>query len=186
MSCRIAVVDDEKTVCQRLKIVLDGVGYVTETFQAAGPFWERMMRFPFQIVFLDLSLPDANGMDILCHLRARFAEAEVIIIACRLMELTDMRLQSIHVEEVHKDGYPPGSGWVSSTWERGLLETAQDEISQLINADKIGCRRPDTPIMRIGDREDELLKEVEANPYDLLVEGVLNSFDGQLDHLRCE
>jgi two-component system response regulator AtoC len=80
MKFRVAIVDDETTVCRRLKKVLDGEGYETETFQTGGLFWERMEAYPFHIIFLDLSLPDTDGMEILSHLRARHEEAEVIII----------------------------------------------------------------------------------------------------------
>lgn len=80
MTFRVAVVDDETTVCLRLKEVLNAEGYTTETFQAGKPFWDRMATFPFQIVFLDLSLPDINGMQILTRLKAHHAEVEVIII----------------------------------------------------------------------------------------------------------
>jgi DNA-binding NtrC family response regulator len=80
MSVRIAVVDDERTVCLRLKKLLDAEGYETETFQAGGPFCTRMETFPFEIIFLDLTLPDTDGMEILSNLKARYEEAEVIII----------------------------------------------------------------------------------------------------------
>jgi DNA-binding NtrC family response regulator len=80
MKLRTAVVDDEETVCRRLKEVLDHEGYITETFQTGGRFWDRMETAPFQIVFLDLTLPDSDGMDILSRLKSRHAETEVIII----------------------------------------------------------------------------------------------------------
>ena len=80
MAFRIAVVDDERIVCERLKGVLDAEGYVTETFQEGKSFWTRMKTFPFEIVFLDLTLPDTEGMEILSHLKGRYAETEVIII----------------------------------------------------------------------------------------------------------
>ena len=80
MKHRAAVVDDEKIVCRRLKEVLDVDGYETETFQAGGPFLERMAVCPFQIVFLDLNLPDTNGMEILSHLKTRHDDTEIIII----------------------------------------------------------------------------------------------------------
>jgi DNA-binding NtrC family response regulator len=80
MTFRVAVVDDEGTVCMRLKKVLDADGYVTETFQSGQPFWNRMKTFPFEIVFLDLTLPDTNGMEILSRLKSRHAESEVVII----------------------------------------------------------------------------------------------------------
>mgnify|MGYP001281129753 CR=1 FL=1 len=80
MSIRIAIVDDEVTVCRRLKTVLEGDGYTAEAFQSGETFWRRMENFPFQVVFLDLTLPDAGGMEILTRLKGRFAETEVIII----------------------------------------------------------------------------------------------------------
>ena len=70
MKFRTAIVDDEEIVCLRLKEVLDREGYVTETFQTGRHFLERMETSPFQIVFLDLSLPDTNGMEILSRLKA--------------------------------------------------------------------------------------------------------------------
>ena len=65
----------------------------------------------------------------LISLNADLASSIALRYSCRLMELTQMRVQPIHVEEVDKEGYPPGSGWVRSTWERGLQQTAQEEIS---------------------------------------------------------
>jgi two-component system response regulator AtoC len=80
MTLRVAVIDDENTVCLRLKGVLDSDGYTTETFQAGLPFQNRMKTFPFDIVFLDLGLPDTDGMEILTYLTTQFPESEVIII----------------------------------------------------------------------------------------------------------
>jgi two-component system response regulator AtoC len=80
MKFRVAIVDDEETVCERLKGVLDSDGYMTETFQTGGRFLDRMEANPFQIVFLDLTLPDSDGMEILSRLKSLHAESEVIII----------------------------------------------------------------------------------------------------------
>jgi len=80
MPYRVAVVDDEQTVCRRLKEVLDKEGYATEAFQAGEAFWTRMCTFPFHIVFLDLTLPDTDGLAILERLKGRYPEAEAVII----------------------------------------------------------------------------------------------------------
>jgi hypothetical protein len=119
-------------------------------------------------------------IDMLVSLNADLASSIAFRYACRLTELVDIHLQTIHVEEVEKEGYPPGSGWVRSTWEKGLLQTAQEEISQLINTEKSTCPPLNAAIIRIGDREDELLQEIKNESYDLLLEGVLSSFDEQL------
>ena len=77
---RIAVVDDEITVCRRLKKALESDGYAVETFQNGHLFWERMTQEPFHIIFLDLKLPDINGMELLTRLTGRYEDMEVIII----------------------------------------------------------------------------------------------------------
>jgi hypothetical protein len=118
----------------------------------------------------------------LVSLNADLASSIAFRYACRLMEHIDMRLQPIHVEEV--DRFPPGSGWVRSTWENGLVQTAREEIAQLINAEKADCPPLDATIVRTGEYDDILLHEIENRSYDLLLEGVLNSFHDQLFHKR--
>ena len=80
MRLRIAVIDDEITVCRRLKQALEKDGYEVEAFQTGEFFWQRMVQGPFNIIFLDLNLPDASGMDILSQIKKRYAYVEVIII----------------------------------------------------------------------------------------------------------
>jgi len=120
----------------------------------------------------------------LLSINADLASSIAFRYACRLADVINMQLQSIHVEEVQTEKYPPGSGWVRSTWEDGLLQSARGEIAQLINADKTSCPSLNTSILRIGDREEELLREIKNQPYDLLVEGILSSYDGQSFHNR--
>ncbi len=82
MTCRFraAVVDDESIVCDRLKPVLEKEGFTTETFLAGAPFLKRMAEAPFQLLFLDLKLPDVHGMEILSALTERYDGVEIIVI----------------------------------------------------------------------------------------------------------
>jgi len=80
MRLRIAVIDDEITVCRRLKPALEKDGYAVESFQEAKLFWGRMVQEPFNIIFLDLKLLDENGMDVLARIKKRYDNVEVIII----------------------------------------------------------------------------------------------------------
>jgi two-component system, NtrC family, response regulator AtoC len=77
---RIAIIDDEITVCQRLKRALGKEGYEVETFLAAEPFFERMSQQPFELVVTDLRLPGADGMGVLTHVKQWAEDSEVIII----------------------------------------------------------------------------------------------------------
>ena len=80
MQLRIAVIDDEITVCRRLKQALEKDGYDVEAFQKGESFWGRMVQEPFNIIFLDLNLPDVNGIDVLSQIKKRYDNVEVVII----------------------------------------------------------------------------------------------------------
>jgi len=80
MPYRVAVIDDEITVCRRLKGILERDGYEVETFKSAQSFWARATQEPFPIIFLDIMLPDADGMEVLANLKSRQKDAEVIMI----------------------------------------------------------------------------------------------------------
>lgn len=104
--------------------------------------------------------------------------------ACRLADVVDMRFETIHIEAVENEKYPPGSGWVRSTWEAGLLQSARETIHRLIDTEKKACPALGQSIVRIGDREEELLGEMQKKPYDLLLEGILEAFDAPSFHQR--
>lgn len=77
---RLAVVDDEITLCKRLKRSLSNEGYEVETFQRARDFLVRQKEKPFKIVFIDLRLPDMDGLDLLSQLKPKDDDLEAIII----------------------------------------------------------------------------------------------------------
>lgn len=77
---RVAIIDDELTVCRRLEKLLDRNGYETESFQMGVRFLKRMQERPFHLVFLDIGLPDIDGMEILSQITAHYEGIEVIVI----------------------------------------------------------------------------------------------------------
>lgn len=76
----IAVIDDESTARKMMERILLKADYQVETFAAGRPFLQKMTEHPFDIVFLDISLPDMSGMDILSHIKANYHDTEVIIV----------------------------------------------------------------------------------------------------------
>ncbi|MCF6290427.1 MAG: sigma-54 dependent transcriptional regulator [Desulfobacterales bacterium] len=80
MMMRIAIIDDEETACRLVKRVLDQDGYQVETFLSGRPFLARMRQQPFQVVFIDLNLPDLDGLEILSLVKQAFEDTEAIII----------------------------------------------------------------------------------------------------------
>jgi len=112
----------------------------------------------------------------LVTLDADLASSIALRYACQLANMAGMTLRTIHVEQPGVDEHPPGTGWVRRTWENALLKTREQEIAQLIQAEKSSCPPLAAPKMLIGDREEEILRELEREPYDLFIEGTLYTF----------
>ncbi len=77
---RIAVVDDEAVVRQRLQKVLEQEGYEVVVFASGEDFLAAQERQNFDVVWLDIVLPDLNGMEILARLRSRSPDTQVALI----------------------------------------------------------------------------------------------------------
>ncbi|MFH2099874.1 MAG: sigma-54 dependent transcriptional regulator, partial [Pseudomonadota bacterium] len=80
MKMRLAIIDDEATVRQQLSRTLTGEGFEVESFATGREFLARMARFPFQMAFIDLKLPDMSGLEILSILVTGHEDVESIII----------------------------------------------------------------------------------------------------------
>ena len=112
----------------------------------------------------------------LVYLNADLASSIALRYACQLTHVIKMKLHTVHVEEPDHDGYAPGTGWVRRTWEDAMLKTGEFEIAQLIKAEKSSCPILGPTKMLVGDRENEILREIQRESYDLFVEGSLHSF----------
>lgn len=77
---RVAVIDDEETACRHVKRVLEQDGFEVEAFYAGHPFLVRMREDPFHIVFIDLRLPDIDGLEILKLVKTAREDTEAIIV----------------------------------------------------------------------------------------------------------
>ena len=79
-SIRLAVIDDEPTVCQRLKQIFRKGPFEIETFGEGTPALARMDQKPFHIVLSDIRLPDMDGLEILNRIKKNYPTTEVILI----------------------------------------------------------------------------------------------------------
>jgi len=77
---RTAIIDDEEAAGRLIRKILEQEGFEAEAFTAGAPFLARMRQQPFQIVFIDLNLPDMGGMEILARVKQAYEETEAIII----------------------------------------------------------------------------------------------------------
>ncbi|MDH3329233.1 MAG: response regulator, partial [Desulfobulbaceae bacterium] len=77
---RVAVIDDEETAARQIKRVLEQEGFEVETFALGYPFLSSMRSNPFNLAFIDLQLPDIDGLEILKLMKVSNEDAEAIIV----------------------------------------------------------------------------------------------------------
>ncbi len=122
MKLRLAIVDDEEIVCRRLSQALSKEGFEVEAFMMGRSFLERMMQQPFDIVFLDMRLPDIGGLELLPRIKSLRAETEVIIV-------TGHQSVETAIEAIRNGAYHYVCKPVNLAEIRLLAQRAQDKIS---------------------------------------------------------
>ncbi len=76
----VAVIDDEAIARKMTGRLLEKAGYKVETFASGVPFLRKMEKEYFDIVFLDLHLPDVGGMEVLTQIKLIHQWTQVVII----------------------------------------------------------------------------------------------------------
>src|ERR671919_171356 len=79
MPARILTVDDEDSITIALELLLSDQGYEVDTASTAAEAEALLARRWFDLVFLDLRLPDADGITLLEHIKRTAPETEVVI-----------------------------------------------------------------------------------------------------------
>lgn len=80
---RLLVVEDEKRIADFLSRGLQGAGYAVDTAHSGGEALERTRGADYDLVILDLMLPDMDGMQVLETLRAGETRPPVLILSAR-------------------------------------------------------------------------------------------------------
>ena len=76
---RILVVDDEDSVNDALDLIFREQGYEVLTVGTATAAVDRLQRGPFDVVFVDLKLPDATGIELLARIKENAPGTQVIL-----------------------------------------------------------------------------------------------------------
>ena len=77
---KILVVDDDRSVCNLLSQIITGLGHECAQAHTIAEGKAAATAGLYDIIFLDVSLPDGSGLDLLPALRRQPAPPEVIII----------------------------------------------------------------------------------------------------------
>jgi DNA-binding NtrC family response regulator len=76
----ILVVDDESEIREGLEILLKGEGYGVASAESGESGLAKLEEHPFDLLLLDVSLPDRNGLDMLKEIRRRDPDLSIVLI----------------------------------------------------------------------------------------------------------
>ncbi len=76
---RVAVIDNEDAARSMMERLLRQEGFQVTTFRAGKPFLASMRQSPFDLVFIDLKLPDIEGLEVLRLVKQVHGDTEAII-----------------------------------------------------------------------------------------------------------
>src|SRR6184192_4682051 len=76
----VLIIDDEAAIRESLETLLELEGYAVESASSGEEGLARLGDGSFDLVLLDLALPDRNGIDLLAEIRAHHAQLPVIMI----------------------------------------------------------------------------------------------------------
>ncbi len=76
----ILVVDDESEIREGLEMLLASEGYGVSSAGTGASGLAKLEEHPFDLLLLDVSLPDRNGIDLLREIRLRDPQLSVVLI----------------------------------------------------------------------------------------------------------
>src|SRR5262249_20648540 len=80
VKAQVLIVDDERLIRSSLERALASQGHATEAAESAAAALAAAGRKRFDLVILDLKLPDGSGLDVLQKLLAEAPETKIVVI----------------------------------------------------------------------------------------------------------
>jgi len=78
---KVLIVDDDKLICWALDKEFAGLGLSTHVVETGEDALMELRRHPYDIVFLDIHLPDSNGIELLGEFDRIAPNAKIIIMS---------------------------------------------------------------------------------------------------------
>ncbi len=80
---KILIVEDEKNLLETMTTFLQQEGFVCEMADSYFVAEDKLAAFDYDIIILDITLPDGNGLDLLEKIKISGNEAGVLIVSAR-------------------------------------------------------------------------------------------------------
>ena len=89
MNKKLLVIDDEKSVRKSFELTFEDSDYNIETAESGKKGIERIKENTYELIFLDLKMPEMNGVETLKEIRKINTKVRVYIITAFLSEYLD-------------------------------------------------------------------------------------------------
>ncbi|MEO0392089.1 MAG: response regulator transcription factor [Pseudomonadota bacterium] len=91
---RLLIVDDDPLICAMISSLADRHGYATRNAHTALEMAHEMERQNVDCIFLDIDLPDGNGLELLQKLRQH---SDIPVIMITGSHSKDMRIEALEL-----------------------------------------------------------------------------------------
>ena len=80
---KILIVEDEKNLLETVTVFLQKEGFVCEMANSYFAAEDKLAAFDYDIIILDIALPDGNGLDLLRKIKVSDNSAGILIVSSR-------------------------------------------------------------------------------------------------------
>ena len=130
----ILIIDDEKTINYAISKTLEHYGYSTTVLHSKKEVDQLTNNTSFHIAFLDLKLPDGNGLDLITDLKQKFKNIQIIVMTG--YGTIDLAVEATKKGAFHFITKPFNNGEILNLSERALshsqLKTENAQLKSFI------------------------------------------------------
>nr|MCU0600395.1 response regulator [Desulfobacterales bacterium] len=76
---KVLIIDDEKDLCEILSDIITNLGHQADVAYSLSEGRKKSRRKLYDVVFLDVRLPDGNGLDAMPDIKKMATQPEIII-----------------------------------------------------------------------------------------------------------
>src|SRR6218665_1435200 len=88
---KVLLVDDEVEICILLSGILQREGFITSYALSLKEARERLASESFEVIFLDLNLPDGIGYQLIPSIKDKSEKAKIIVVSAHDVENKKVR-----------------------------------------------------------------------------------------------
>jgi DNA-binding NtrC family response regulator len=147
----ILVADDERNIRNNLALVLTSAGYMVETAKDGEEALELCKRSHPEIAFVDLQMPEVEGLEVLAHIRVLSPKTAVVIITAYGSAANAVEAMKLGAVD-----------FVEKPFDPKVIGILAEEI---LLRQRLGATHSFDDLMRLADLARERKAPIEARAY---------------------